>query len=457
MVMLGNPWELVFPSASAGDDYRYFFRHWGIRAEGYYVETLIVILLALAALVGYAWHSRRKNALSRETEKKESEAKRHESVKMIRNMILENGGSRDDSRKMEAVFSRYSYIDPGHVVADKRRFRNLLKPLIIRYHGHDFAQRMEQFCFPPAKKPAPPPPDFGLDDFPTSVFEACESGPSGAASAMSSTTLDMSSTAIYEDADGKRSDMLELMDATLKPGLALQLSFAGLIRGCESQLIGHNRNGIWVKLPSGDIRLRNSIRHGIWVEGSFATNSSRLAFSSEVMEVTPGNPPVVRLDVWKDAWELGNNLLLVRFSNSAMAVEMLENVPIVAGSDPNCDIVISFPGIAPRHAAFINRGNLTGVKPLSDDIPVLRNSLAISHSQALADGDIVRIGNCEVQFKDMRAVAARMPLPESVTRIFSREETAQLVASDAMPILRTSRNAAGIERDRSRNEENAEP
>jgi uncharacterized protein (DUF2336 family) len=81
---------------------------------------------------------------------------------------------------------------------------------------------------------------------------------------------------------------------------------------------------------------------------------------------------------------------------------------------------------------------------LSGEVSVLHNGRALGRSQALSDGDLVQIAGCEIQFKDMRAVAAKPPLPESVTRIFTRDDTMRLLSPENRSILEAKRVTARL-------------
>jgi hypothetical protein len=74
------------------------------------------------------------------------------------------------------------------------------------------------------------------------------------------------------------------------------------------------------------------------------------------------------------------------------------------GSHYNCDVVlIKDPGVAAKHAEIIMNGNQYYIKPAAEGVPLVLVANRAIRSHRLANGDIIRLGDTELQYYEKPA------------------------------------------------------
>ncbi len=131
--------------------------------------------------------------------------------------------------------------------------------------------------------------------------------------------------------------------------------------------------------------------------------------------------------------------LLVEIDNTSYVFHLPEGMPVFVGRAHECDIHLSAPGVSRRHAVFIARDGICGVKDLNSFNGTFVNGKQILQPCALADGDRVKISSFTFRFnasrpaaasRRARPVARKDDKPSSELRL----PRAMLVESDSVPV-----------------------
>ena len=94
------------------------------------------------------------------------------------------------------------------------------------------------------------------------------------------------------------------MDATLRPGVPMRLTFAGIEGSHPCMIMGHDMQTISVTLPANNAFLVLSLNPGLAVEGTIESGSTLIAFTSKVVQAVAGNMPYCHIGSWTSAWEV---------------------------------------------------------------------------------------------------------------------------------------------------------
>lgn len=240
----------------------------------FFTPTIIVsgVLLGLAIIVMVV--------LSRRAKAKAKVDARLEALRMVENILRKRGGEQEDVNRMLTVFKSYPRLDPAAMVMIRERFHDELRPLLEQLYDQKFGERMERIYFPPPKDTRRVLAAQSKD-----VKELVQE----------SKTLSASQTSAA---------ILDLMDATLRPGVVLRLAFGKLEGGHECLVMGHTMDSINVTLPANNPQLVAAIRPGMTVEGMLESGPSLLAFTASAIQAVAGSMPYCRLSAWKTAWEV---------------------------------------------------------------------------------------------------------------------------------------------------------
>lgn len=204
--------------------------------------------------------------------------KRQEDLQLAYKLLVKRGGTEEDSVKMEAVFANHPNIDPAAAVMVQDVFHTTLFPILSQTYGGDFARKMEKIYFPPPKDTAAIAREKNLKKLVENTKNVAETQAEAA--------------------------MIDLMDATLKPGAVLRVNFEGIEGASECLVMNHNMKSLNITLPANNTYLMESLRKGLSVEGYFESGPSLMAFTSTVLAVVGGNMPFCRLSIWRNAWEV---------------------------------------------------------------------------------------------------------------------------------------------------------
>ncbi len=232
--------------------------------------SVVVLILAIIVMV----------YLSRRARIKARQEARREALKMVERILLKRGGSHDDADRMLYIFRAHPKLDPSSMIMVHDQFRESIVPLLQENFDEKFAERMEKLYFPPTKDTR---------------------------HALAGQTKDVK--ALVEEQKTASSGqtaaaILDLMDATLKPGVLTRLAFEGVEGGYECLVMGHDLHSINVTLPAHNDKLVASLRPGLRIEGTLESGPSLMAFTSEIVQAIAGTMPYLRMTPWKSAWEI---------------------------------------------------------------------------------------------------------------------------------------------------------
>ncbi|MCD8352632.1 MAG: PilZ domain-containing protein [Planctomycetaceae bacterium] len=234
---------------------------------------LISVVVLVAAIIIMVYLSRRARIKARQ------EARR-EALKMVERILLKRGGNHDDADRMLYIFRSHPKLDPSSMIMVHDQFRESIVPLLQENFDEKFAERMEKLYFPPPKD--------------------TRHALSGQTKDVKAMVEDQKSTSSGQTAAA----ILDLMDATLKPGVLSRLAFDGVEGGYECLIMGHDLHSINVTLPAHNDKLVASIRPGQRIEGTLESGPSLMAFTSEVIQAVAGTMPYLRMAPWSSAWEI---------------------------------------------------------------------------------------------------------------------------------------------------------
>ena len=239
-----------------------------------YTPTILVsgilLLLALIAVI----------VVSRRARLKAKREARRDALRMVEKIILKRHGAPDDVDRMLFIFNTYPALNPAALVMLKDRFHDDLRPLLEQSFDKAYGEKMEKLFFPPPK----------------------DTRRALAAQAKDVTKLVEEQKAVLSGQTAAA--IVDLMDATLKPGAVTKLSFEGMEGAYDCLIMGHGQNDINVTLPAHNDRLVASLRPGMRIEGTLESGPSLLAFSSTVIQAVAGSMPYCRIAPWKSAWEV---------------------------------------------------------------------------------------------------------------------------------------------------------
>ncbi|MCD8139341.1 MAG: PilZ domain-containing protein, partial [Planctomycetaceae bacterium] len=231
--------------------------------------SVVVLILAIIVMV----------YLSRRARIKARQEARREALKMVERILLKRGGTHDDADRMLYIFRTHPKLDPSSMIMVHEQFRESIVPLLQEIFDEKFAERMDKLYFPP---------------------------PKDTRHALSGQTKDVK--ALVEEqktaSAGQTAAILDLMDATLKPGVLTRLAFDGVEGGYECLVMGHDLHSINVTLPAHNDKLVASLKPGQRIEGTLESGPSLMAFTSEVLQAVAGTMPYLRMTPWKSAWEI---------------------------------------------------------------------------------------------------------------------------------------------------------
>ncbi|MDR0361504.1 MAG: PilZ domain-containing protein [Planctomycetota bacterium] len=232
---------------------------------------IISLILLVAAIVIFFILAARTRAESRRK-------KREEDLRMAQKILARRGGTDEDIQRMDQFFAQNPAVDPSAATLVADVFRDRVRPLLERMYGRDYAFRMEKLYFPPPKDTNSIAKERDLKKL---VEETKTVAATQAASAM-----------------------IDLMDATLKPGMIVHAAFSGVEGGHDCLVMSYAMDSFNITLPANNAHLINSIKPGGTVEGSFESGPSLMAFTSVIEAIVAGSMPFCRLSVWKNAWEV---------------------------------------------------------------------------------------------------------------------------------------------------------
>ncbi len=239
-----------------------------------YTPTIIVsfILLVIAIIVvAYLSHRARVKA------RIES---RLEALRTAEKILLKRGGTVDDVQRILYIFKNNPELDPASIVMVRDNFHFEMLPLLEQAFDEKFAERMETIFFPPPKDTR-----HAINDQNKDIKTLTEEKKSVATGQTPAAILD-------------------LMDATLRPGVLVKLGFEGVEGGYDGMVMGHDMQSINVTLPANNNQLVASLRPGMKVEGSLESGPSLMAFTSNIIQAVAGSMPYCRIAAWKTAWEV---------------------------------------------------------------------------------------------------------------------------------------------------------
>ncbi|MCC8189166.1 MAG: PilZ domain-containing protein, partial [Planctomycetes bacterium] len=241
-----------------------------------FTPTILVsiVLLGLALVVmGY---------LARRSRAAERLAARQDALRMMERILVKRGGTAEDVDRMQYVFQSHAELDPAASVMVRERFRDDLRPHLDAAFGPAFAERMEKIYFPPPKDTR----KTLATAVPAAAPGAGDSARTGPASAQASAAI------------------MDLMDATLRPGALVRMTFTGLQGGYDCLVMGHDSQAINITLPANNDRLVTSLRPGMKTDGTMESGPSLLAFTSRVIQAVAGSMPYCRITPWQTVWEV---------------------------------------------------------------------------------------------------------------------------------------------------------
>lgn len=233
------------------------------------VISLILFAIAVIAVVYLSHRSRVKANIEA----------RKEALKTAERILFKRGGDADDAQRVLFAFQQHPEIDPAAMIMLHDRFQAEFRPLLNKDFGVDFGERMEKIYFPPPKDTR------AALAAARDVKEAVEETKAASAGQTAAAILD-------------------LMDATLKPGVVARLVFDGVEGGYECLIMGHDMQTVNVTLPAHSNQLVAALHPGTRVEGTLESGPSLIAFSASVVQAVAGSMPYCRITAWTNAWEV---------------------------------------------------------------------------------------------------------------------------------------------------------
>ena len=239
-----------------------------------YSPTIIVsvVLLAIALTIVIVMAQRARSRAKVEA--------RREALRMVEKILLKRGGTQDDADRMLDTFQAHPNLDPAALVMLKDRFHDELRPILEQNYDKKFGERMELIYFPPPKD--------------SRRLLAQQKTATGSTTESSKRLSPPPPSAAIVD----------LMDATLRPGTLVRLTFQGVPGGHECHVMGHDMQSINLTLPANNDRLLSALKPGVRVEGTLESGPSLMAFNSAVTQAVAGSMPYCRITPWSAAWEV---------------------------------------------------------------------------------------------------------------------------------------------------------
>ncbi len=122
--------------------------------------------------------------------------------------------------------------------------------------------------------------------------------------------------------------------------------------------------------------------------------------------------------------------LIVKDGNGSRAYEMSDGKPLFAGRTVECDLYLPAPGVSRKHAVFLSRRGVCGIKDLDSSNGTFLNGHRLTRSVRLKNGDVIQIANFIIEFKTAQAeMPAEGPRQSSrrrnTTRKSERHRTAR--------------------------------
>ncbi len=103
--------------------------------------------------------------------------------------------------------------------------------------------------------------------------------------------------------------------------------------------------------------------------------------------------------------EVGMAELYINDRNGCRVYAMSEGKPLFAGRTTECDICLPAPSVSRKHAVFLSRQNICGLKDLDSSNGTFLNGKRLNRSVRLKDGDVIQIGSFTLEFHAERDVA----------------------------------------------------
>ncbi len=234
------------------------------------IASLVLLGLALVAVL----------ILSVRARARAGKEARKEALRMLEKILLKRGGLPDDVDRMHLVFHTHPALNPGLLIMMRDKFRDELRPLLEATFDRKFGERMEKIFFPP---------------------------PKDTRRALAAQDKDVQAVVEEQKTAGagqREAAVMDLMDATLKPGTIVRLVFDGVNGGYECIVMGHDMQSVNVTLPANNDRLVEALKPGLKVEGTLESGPSLMAFTSAIVQAVAGSMPYCRLAPWKAAWEV---------------------------------------------------------------------------------------------------------------------------------------------------------
>ncbi len=236
--------------------------------------TIIVSLILLGiALIAVIYLSHRSHRLAKR-------AAYQESLKTAERILLKRGGTLEDVDRILYVFRSAPKLDPSTMIMLKDRYLQDMQPILDRYFGAAFSERIEKLFFPPQHE---------------------------VRRAYAKQTREVGSSVEEQktvSAGQTPANILSLMDSTLKPGMIARLVFDGIEGGYECLVMGHDLNSINLTVPAHSDQLLAKLHPGRRIEGVIESGPTLLAFTSDVIQAVAGSMPYCRISAWKSAWEI---------------------------------------------------------------------------------------------------------------------------------------------------------
>ncbi len=234
------------------------------------IVSITLLIIAIIVVVYLAQRSRIKA---------KREAYR-DALRMAEKILLKRGGTPDDVDHVLNIFRAVPKLDPAAIIMMKTRFHDEFLPYLDRNFPKTYGEKIEKLFFPPPKD--------------------TRRALAGQAADVKNLVEEQKTVTAGQTAAA----LLDLMDATLKPGVICRLTFEGVEGGYECLVMGHDMNTINVTLPANNDQLVASIRPGMLIEGMLESGPSLLAFTSTVIQAVAGSMPYCRITPWKTAWKV---------------------------------------------------------------------------------------------------------------------------------------------------------
>lgn len=132
--------------------------------------------------------------------------------------------------------------------------------------------------------------------------------------------------------------------------------------------------------------------------------------------------------------------LIVTYDHGEAVHDLPEGKPVFVGRAPECDIILPSHLVSRKHAVFIAKNGLVGVKDLNSFNGTLLNGQRIAVPQPLGDGDVISIADFTIRYAAAPAragvVTAKIESPAGAdeTQVLSTP-----VPTPDPPVLRPSR------------------